>query len=1280
MSILLVLVMVLSLMPATAFAADPCSICGNTDGTHKETCRFSCPTEGCTVSDDGKTYVHSDSTCPYSDSRLYCTECGYLSYNAEEDDYFHSDGCSIGYPDKEEEIEEDKAPDPIAAQQYTADGVTYFGVDSDNFDKSSKLFIQDMLSSKNDVLDEKSTAALWQYLAFCIQDDNGRGTSTGKFKNQFDNVIPNGLAYNTGSTGIYSANKSSGDNKYNVYSSGLVYANSMSAAAEAMETQMFSWYRSSGGGRKDKYGDANDAAIAKNSTLWNDTDVDDIFWMVTGAYKTSGTNKKGHYQALGILFSDFTITTILPGDSGNFYQSTTSESDPSSSTYASDVKNSTGVEVSAQQEISSTTSTTATSSISGSNSYGFEECLEIGYEHGFLGGKVHANISFTASQTIEKGWSEEESLSEEETTSFNVSVPLPPYTNVMIKQSTGEVTTTTKYNCPVALNFTVTIVDYTLDPSSNNAGCKTQVLATFGANARKNLNQRGVIEYTLTDPEGIVWGSLYNNHNDLQGIIADKLTGIAPMASAGATFTVVEKTVSTEISGLAPIYALSTVKTANDVMEYYLTTGESLYVDNIALEGLNAQNAAYYGFNPDKGHWILVDENGETLTDSSIAKLETNSVTGYTKLVAGQEEGTIYLKYLIDEDCYATAENPTRWTKNADLASTAIILVNVSAVPFVGNIGGGGTLNGAGAAYTKGGATGLTFTTDDTMGGLLRLLVLVDGKAVFPENYTESGEPLTVTLHADYLDTLSAGEYTIEIVTTYGSASVKFTVRNGGTESPTDTYNVTFDTDGGSAVAPQLVKAGDYAVRPDTNPRKAGYTFRDWYQADKTTTFDFDTYAITADTTVYAVRTKNYVPSHEPTPRPKAVTIPVSGEDMSVNVTVQISGKTATIQNADIDRVLEAKHVGTVVVDLSGLKDTVTQVVIPGELLIKTTDAAANEDCDADGLEIKLPGCSVAFDADALAAVTEQTDGKALTLTLTVVKPTELSSAQRDAVKDLDVQLVLDFKLAGNGYSISDFKDGTATFKVPYELKDGQSPRGIVVWYVSDDGERTEVPSTYDSKNVVFTVPHFSNYIMAYDVEKVAECPKDDTCPLSALTDLDLTLWYYDGIHFCLENGMMNGVGNGKFDPSGTTNRAMIVTILYRSEGKPEVTGKDNPFGDVENGKWYTDAVIWAVENKIVEGYGDGKFGPMDIITREQLAAILYRYAQSKGQGFTGTWYFPLNYPDNAEISDWADEAMHWCVMNQIINGKDGKLVPGGDASRAEAATMLMRYCTKIAE
>lgn len=367
-SSLLALIMALSLLPATAFAADPCAICGNTDGTHKETCRFSCPTEGCIVSYNGSTYAHSVSTCPYSDSDLYCTECGYLTCRSDEDDYFHADNCSIGNPDQAEEIEDVKTPNPIA-QQYTVDGVTYFGVDSKYFDNSTRLFIQDMLSAKNNVLDRKSTAALWQYLAYCIQDVQGNGTDTGKFKNQFDNVILNGLAYTTGSTGTYSANIHSGDNYYNVKSSGLVYAKSMSAAAEAMEKQMFDWYRSSGGGREDQYRDnPSDGAIRKNETLRDDAEKDDVYWMVTGAYKTSGKNKKGHYQALGVLFSDFSVTTILPENSGDFYQSTEIEDAPDSTTYASSVKNTTGVQVGAQQEISNTTSSTATSEINGSKS------------------------------------------------------------------------------------------------------------------------------------------------------------------------------------------------------------------------------------------------------------------------------------------------------------------------------------------------------------------------------------------------------------------------------------------------------------------------------------------------------------------------------------------------------------------------------------------------------------------------------------------------------------------------------------------------------------------------------------------------------------------------------------------------------------------------------------------------------------------------------------------------------------------------------------------------
>ena len=239
----------------------------------------------------------------------------------------------------------------------------------------------------------------------------------------------------------------------------------------------------------------------------------------------------------------------------------------------------------------------------------------------------------------------------------------------------------------------------------------------------------------------------------------------------------------------------------------------------------------------------------------------------------------------------------------------------------------------------------------------------------------------------------------------------------------------------------------------------------------------------------------------------------------------------------------------------------------------------------------------------------------------------------------------------------------------------------LVVWYVAEDGTRTQVPATYDGENIVFTVPHFSNYVIAYDKSRVAKpepehvCPRDESCPMAAFTDLDRNAWYHDGIHYVLEKGMMNGMGGSKFEPETTTSRAMIVTMLWRMEGEP-ATDDTLTFADVPEGQWYSEAIRWASHEGIVTGYDSRTFGPNDSVTREQLATILYRYALSKGQGFTGEWMFLLDFPDAANVSDWADEAMHWMVMNEVINGMDGKLNPKGDATRAQVATMLMRYET----
>lgn len=183
---------------------------------------------------------------------------------------------------------------------------------------------------------------------------------------------------------------------------------------------------------------------------------------------------------------------------------------------------------------------------------------------------------------------------------------------------------------------------------------------------------------------------------------------------------------------------------------------------------------------------------------------------------------------------------------------------------------------------------------------------------------------------------------------------------------------------------------------------------------------------------------------------------------------------------------------------------------------------------------------------------------------------------------------------------------------------------------------------------------------------------------MAAYADLDRESWYHDGVHWALENKVMNGYSEEKFAPDDTTSRAMIVTMLHRMEGAPAVA-YDMTFTDVEDGQWYTEAIRWAAANGIVAGYSEETFDPTGTLTREQLATILYRYVRTKGQGFTGLWAFPLTYDDASDVSDWAKEALCWMTMQGVIQGTgSNKLSPQGSATRAQVATMLMRYETAV--
>lgn len=138
----------------------------------------------------------------------------------------------------------------------------------------------------------------------------------------------------------------------------------------------------------------------------------------------------------------------------------------------------------------------------------------------------------------------------------------------------------------------------------------------------------------------------------------------------------------------------------------------------------------------------------------------------------------------------------------------------------------------------------------------------------------------------------------------------------------------------------------------------------------------------------------------------------------------------------------------------------------------------------------------------------------------------------------------------------------------------------------------------------------------------------------------------------------------------------MLVTILYRAEGEPEVSS-ENPYTDVAEGTWYSDAVAWADANGIVKGFGDGTFGPNENITREQIAAIMMRYADYKGVD-TGARADLSGYADADDISDWAYENMQWANAEGLITGRSNNmLVPQGNTTRAETAAILMRFCEK---
>ena len=219
----------------------------------------------------------------------------------------------------------------------------------------------------------------------------------------------------------------------------------------------------------------------------------------------------------------------------------------------------------------------------------------------------------------------------------------------------------------------------------------------------------------------------------------------------------------------------------------------------------------------------------------------------------------------------------------------------------------------------------------------------------------------------------------------------------------------------------------------------------------------------------------------------------------------------------------------------------------------------------------------------------------------------------------------------------------------------------FIVWY-SDHNLTNQVSEVSLTKNMT-----------VYAGWRADETPDTVANPFTDVFEKD---WFYDDAMFVYKNGLMLGTSKTLFSPHGTVTRGMMATILWRMEGSLAPKG-ENSFTDVEAGRWYADAITWAAENGIFAGYSMDKFGPDDPITREQLTAIFYRYADYKGYKLTITGNLD-KFEDADKITDYAKTVMQWAVGNGLIKGKSENLLdPQGTATRAEISAMLHRFVEK---
>ncbi len=375
--------------------------------------------------------------------------------------------------------------------------------------------------------------------------------------------------------------------------------------------------------------------------------------------------------------------------------------------------------------------------------------------------------------------------------------------------------------------------------------------------------------------------------------------------------------------------------------------------------------------------------------------------------------------------------------------------------------------------------------------------------------------------------------------------------------------------------------------------------------------------------------------------------LPVSGSS-AATTQAYVQGSTATVflTSRQLRAATDAQSGAAVTVDATDpAADT---VILSGRSIINARNAGVA------ALQVQFAAGTVTLDSDALAALDLHKD-----VAVSLTGASGNAAQQRALGSQAATATLASASVTVDGAAAS-YPAGSVRASVPVRAADA-----LTAWSLAEDGTISAVGGALDAQQQTYAFDVVSG------VTAIARFP---------FTDVPAGSWYYGAAAYAYNNGLFAGTTNTTFAPDVTMTRAMLVSVLWRLAGEPAPKGT-NTFDDVPDGTWYTDAVTWAAENGVVAGIGNGRFDPSGAVTREQTAVILFNYAQSKGYDVSARADLSV-FPDAGSVSDWAQSALAWAnasgLVSGAVRGTQTILDPQGSASRAQVAMILMGYVEHV--